>query len=361
MDTKFSKLIILSIVFIMLITACSNKQDSIDEYEENEVGEIEEIEEQDESVSLEGLALNPLTGLWIDEEVANRRPVAVMINNIKKALPQSGISEADIIYETLAEGEITRLVAVFQNLDAEKIGPVRSIRDYYFNIGFDHDSIIIHHGGSPQAYEAIKKLKPSNLNTLSGLERIMAWRDPVRRKQKGMLEHSLYTSGEKIIEGWNSVKYRFDRRSDLEPVLDFVMDEKQSIGAEAKILTVPFSNNYISEFNYDEDLKIYKKSHHKIPHIDENNNEQLSFKNIIIQYTDIRVIPGDNEGRRDVRLIGSGKGIYITNGVASEITWSKNNHNTPTVFKDGLGNRLQLNPGKTYIGIFPNYRQIEFK
>lgn len=203
---KYKGIVITLLLICMFFVACSNKGNVLIDNEKDNDEIVEEV-------SLEGLAKSPLTGLYIDEDAANRRPVAVMINNIKVALPQSGISKADLIYETLAEGEITRLVAVFQELEAEKIGPVRSIRDYYFNISFDHDAIIIHHGGSPQAFEAIRTLRPSNLNTLSGLESIVTWRDPERRRQRGMLEHSLYTSGEKILAGWNSVKYRIERLS----------------------------------------------------------------------------------------------------------------------------------------------------
>lgn len=355
-NVKNKKIIILLVLSLMIFTACT-KNNSDQEIDQDE--EVEVI--IDNPISLEGLVKSPLTGLWIDEEIAERRPAAVMINNIKVALPQSGISEADIIYETLAEGDITRLVAVFQSLESERIGPIRSIRDYYFNIAFDHDAIIIHHGGSPQAFEAIKTLKPSNLNTLSGLEAIMAWRDPVRKNQKGMLEHSLYTSGDRILAGWNSVKYRVERKENAKPFFNFVAEEKYPLGEIATEITLPFSRTYISEFVYDDELKLYKKSHHKNPHIDENNREQLSFKNIIVQYTDIKVIPGDKEGRRDIKLVGEGKGIYITNGTASTITWSKKDHYTPTVFKNEFGSELEVNMGKTYIGIFPNNKEIEIK
>ena len=353
MNIKLKRMLLLLVVFCIVLTGCSKKETNVPEINE------EVIEE--ETFSYEGLAKNPLTGLWIDEEVASRRPVAIMINNIKMALPQSGISEADVIYEVLAEGDITRLVAIFQELESEKIGPVRSIRDYYFNISFDHDAIIIHHGGSPQAFEAIKTLKPSNLNTLSGLEGIMTWRDAVRRKQKGMLEHSLYTSGDRIIAGWEKVKYKVERNKDSKPFFNFSEEEIIPLGKEATEVIIPFSKTYVSEFIYDEELNLYKKNHHKNPHIDENNNKQLEFKNIIVQFTDIRVIPGDAEGRRDVKLIGEGKGLYITNGMAKAITWSKKNYNTPTIFKDELGKELTINTGKTYIGIFPSNKEIELK
>ena len=94
----------------------STDKDVEDKSSENE----QQPEELDED-PYEGMAINPLTGLYIDEEAVTKRPFAVMISNIKAALPQSGIGQADVIYETLAEGGIPRLLALFQNFDAEKL------------------------------------------------------------------------------------------------------------------------------------------------------------------------------------------------------------------------------------------------
>ena len=358
------KKIILGILIIGLMFTIIGCSKDTETQEETPVVEIEEEVQQEEpieEVSHEGMAINPLTGLWIDEEAASRRPVAIMINNIKRALPQSGISQADVLYETLAEGDITRLVGVFQDFDAEKIGPIRSTRHYYLNLAFDHDAIFIHHGGSPQAFEAINNLKPANLNTLSYLESIMAWRDPVRSKQKGMYEHSLYTSAEGIMKGWESVGYRNEVQEDLKHKLSFADEEWTPQGQEANTVVVPFSNGYVTKFQYDSGSGVYKRYQSDQPHIDENNGQQLEFKNIIIQYTNIRLIPGDAEGRRDVELVSSGEGLYITNGSATPITWSKNGYNIPTEFKDSQGNTLKLNRGKTSISIFPSNKQIELQ
>ena len=354
---KYRKTILIALLILSIFTimACSKKVDVKDKDISIEIIEDDEEEE----ISHEGMAINPLTGLWIDEEVAKRRPVAVMINNMKLALPQSGISQADVLYETLAEGNITRLVALFQDFDAEKIGPVRSTRHYYLNIAFDHDAIFIHHGGSPQAFESIKSLKPANLNTLSSLEHIMAWRDPVRSKQKRMYEHSLYTNAEGIMKGWEKVDYRKEITEDFQHKLNFSEEEYTPQGAVANEIVIPFSNDYVTKFEYDMDTGLYKRYQSDKPHIDENNNQQLEFKNIIIQYTNIKLIPGDAEGRRDVELIGSGEGLYITNGKSVPITWNKNGYNIPTQFKDTEGNILKLNKGKTSISIFPSNKEIQ--
>lgn len=356
---NFKRVVIglMMISLIVTVLGCSKKEENDQQDLTSEV--IEEPAE--EEVSYEGLAINSLTGLWIDEEAAARRPVAIMINNIKAALPQSGISDADIMYETLAEGNITRLVAVFQDFNTEKIGPVRSTRHYYLNFAFDHDAIFVHHGGSPQAFEAIQSLKPGNLNSLSYLENMMAWRDPVRSKQRGMYEHSLYTSAEGIMKAWESVGYSWERKKDLNAKFTFAEEEWTPVGENAEIVTVPFSKDYVSSFRYDAETKLYNRFQFDQPHIDENNNEQLKVKNVIIQYANIKHIPGDTEGRRDIDLVGSGKGLYISNGKAVPITWNKSAYNVTTEYKDEEGKTLKLNKGKTWVCIFPNNKEIELQ
>jgi hypothetical protein len=113
------------ILLLTFLTACKAEEPIIPE-EETPIEIIEEETPEIEEESREGQALNPLTGLWIDEEIAQRRPVGIMINNLKPAIPQSGIDKIDVLYETLVEGGITRLFGIYQEFDYEKIGPVRS-------------------------------------------------------------------------------------------------------------------------------------------------------------------------------------------------------------------------------------------
>ena len=95
---------------------------------------------------------NPLTGEGLEEDISGQRPFAVMLNNLSKALPQLGVSQADVIYEIVAEGGITRMLAVFQDIEGVgDLGSVRSARDYYVSLACGHDAISVHAGGSPQA------------------------------------------------------------------------------------------------------------------------------------------------------------------------------------------------------------------
>ncbi|NLM14067.1 MAG: DUF3048 domain-containing protein [Epulopiscium sp.] len=352
--------IIVMLLLIFLIVGCSNKTslNTLDEETSESIEEDTSFEE--EKVSTEGKAINPLTGLWIDEEAAKRRPVAVMINNLKKALPQSGISQADIIYETLVEGEITRLMAVFQDFNAEKIGPVRSARHYYLDFALDHDAIYVHYGRSPQAEKAFKEWNVDHLEGLSYLDEVMFWRDPERYNKPGMKEHSAYTNAEKILNVWDMIGYEKEKKRDLEPVFHFVEEEIiPSKGQMAIEVILPFSSYQISEFQFDEDTNTYKRYQFGEPHIDIENYEQLTVKNIIVQFAEIYPIPKDTAGRKEVELVGKGEGLYITNGKAVPITWSKTSHRSPTSFFNEEGNVLKINKGKTWVCVFPKGKDIE--
>ena len=113
--------------------------------------------------------VNRLTGEPMDEELAAKRPIAIMVNNIKAALPQSGISEADIVYECNAEGGITRLMCIFQNPTGGRIGSVRSVRHYYASFASEYDAIFCCVGGSNAGIEKLDELGMDYLNGLKGV------------------------------------------------------------------------------------------------------------------------------------------------------------------------------------------------
>ncbi|MBN4069458.1 MAG: hypothetical protein COA82_00120 [Alkaliphilus sp.] len=372
------KVLLILLIFTLLhgIIGCKQENNSIENTEnlsstskekeiqivyDNEGEEAaNEINEQKEEKP-GGKGVNSLTGLWIDESIVSRRPVAVVINNIRKALPQSGISQAGVIYETLAEGEITRLIALFKDFNAKKIGPLRSARHYFIDFALNHDAVFVHHGVSPLAATAIKNLKPANLDSLSHLEKTLSWRDSTRRKQRGMFEHSLYTNTEKILKTWNTVGYRMNLKESYLPMFVFSEKDWTPIGSEAKKVTIHFSKVYVPEFYFDNETGLYLRNQFGKPHIDEYNGEQLSVKNIFILFTDIWTIKGDDAFRRDMNLITSGTGKYITNGRAIPITWSRKSNYSPYIFKDIDGNILEINKGKTWICIFPKNNKIEIR
>ena len=338
------RLILISVAAALLISACGNKT-------ETAVTEATEpATEAETGPDLTGLAPNPLTGLYIDEEDAERRPVAVMINNNHKCLPQSGIAEADILYETLAEGEITRILAVFQTMTGDKIGPVRSAREYYTTFALDHDAIFVHHGGSPTGYAEIRNRGVDNLDGMNGGAGF--FRDKARMNAPGMYEHSSYIESEGLAADIAKKGYETERSA--APMFTFSEEDRVFAGEEsATDVVIPFTYYQISEFKYDPEAMEYLRYQTGEPQIDEAAGETLRTKNILIQFTDIWAIPGDSEGRREMTLVGKGSGRYITNGKVTDITWEKDGLYSPTEWYDGSGKALELNKGKTWILVCP--------
>ncbi|MDR1208839.1 MAG: DUF3048 domain-containing protein [Clostridiales bacterium] len=303
---------------------------------------------------------DPLTGAFTDEASANARPYALSISNLKAALPHSGIGQASIIYETLAEWDITRFVAVFPSgFVAEKIGPIRSARAYFLRYAKDNDAVMVHHGGSSSvvgangAYEDIKLLGVENIDAMSDAYDTF-WRDPVRARQKGMLEHSSYTNAERIK--WTAGKKGFVRDRAVPGMFDFYGEFTQPPGGRTAVSLKPMFSDYVKAY-FEYDGGVYKRFEFGAPQIDDQTGEQLSVTNILIQFTDVYVLRGDPEGRREVRLTGGGEGYWLSGGYICDIEWHKDDYATPTVWTRD-GEPLKLNVGKTWVCVLDSETEI---
>ncbi|MDR1541646.1 MAG: DUF3048 domain-containing protein [Clostridiales bacterium] len=302
---------------------------------------------------------DPLTGLLVEEERAASRPMAIVINNHNKALPQSGIGQAAICYEVLAEGNITRIVAIFHGADAQKIGPVRSARHYFIDFAFDYDCIFIHHGGSYQAYDALADWGIASLDAMT-LPGATFWRDPERVNVPGMFEHSSYTGSDLLKEAAISKGIR--TQISQEKNIGFEFFEKSALlpgSKPAAKIEVPFDSGYEAGFLYDAAKGVYLKTHSGAPHMDDASKEQLSVENVVIQRTSIYLIPGDEAGRREVKTIGEGTGLLATRGGYAPISWRKDSHSSPTRFFFEDGSEMRMNKGKTWICVISNELEIE--
>lgn len=320
--------------------------------------EEEENEPEEEILSPHhDMAISHLTGHYISIDAYNRRPFAVVFNNETRALPQSGLMQADIIYEVLAEGATTRIVAIFQSTEAERIGPIRSTRHYFSDFAMNHDAVLIHHGGSPQAYTSIRNL---GLDHVDGMryDGTVFWRDPVRRAERG-LENSSYTSTENILAHAEDADIRLDISEEF-AMFSFFEEPTTPSGAEAStFISVPFVASNVAEFRFCEDTNLYYKYKFGNPQLDEETGEQLSVTNILVQITTITGIPGDTEGRRNVTLVGSGEGYLITNGSHIPIRWEKESREAPTQWFFEDGSPLTINIGRTWICVTSNNPTFE--
>ncbi|MDA8235986.1 MAG: DUF3048 domain-containing protein [Clostridia bacterium] len=287
------------------------------------------------------LAANPLTGLKVKVGNLERRPLAVMIENHPEARPQDGLAQADLVYEMLSEGAITRFMAIYYGNDVEKIGPVRSARPYFIDRAFDYDAVYAYSGGSEEAKTNIKRFKVAALDEFANAKTY--WRSKNRRKP-----HNLYTSTAKL---WARASQKGYNREGNVPAFDFLQEgEELPGGIPAGAVTIKYPIGFsIVEYTYDENKGYYLRKTGGKLHLDRATGEQLAARNIIIQQVNTKVI--DREGRREMEMVGSGKATLITGKRAYEATWQKDSRRGTTSFYLKNGEPIKLKPGRTWIQV----------
>ena len=306
---------------------------------------------------------NPLTGEPMEPEYENRRPVAVMLNNLKAAQPQLGVSLADIIYEVPAEGGITRMLGVYQSLEGVgNLGSVRSARSYYLELALGLDALYVHAGGSPGAYRDIPAWGVDNMDGVrGGPDAEIFWRDAERRRTKGY-EHSLLTSGEKIQAYLDEGHYPVEHEKGYVYPQAFVPDGTPAGGSPAERVEVRFSAYKTGTFDYDAGTGKYLVGQYGGDYVDGNTGERVAVTNLLVLETGISVISGDAEGRLNVRLTGEGEGTYFCGGKSIPIRWSKADRNSPFVYTMEDGRLLALGQGNSYVCIIsPRTSQLVFE
>lgn len=295
--------------------------------------------------------VNPLTGMPTDVDFSGKRPYAVMLNNIRVATPQAGISKADIIYECLVEGGITRFMGVFQTLDEVPVlGSVRSARPCYVDIAQGLDAIYIHAGGSPDAYTQMKNRSITHIDGVNGTGETF-YRDAWRRQNMGS-EHSLMLDSTKIPAYIEKNKLRTDYTEGYEPNMTFA-DEAAPSERSAKKVTFTFSTLKTTTAEYDEESGLYKLSQYKGAMTDSVDGSQVAVRNVIGIYTYVGLIAGDEAGRLKITLSGSGSGYFACDGCYTEINWKKASNSDQFEFTLADGTPITFGRGSTYIAVLP--------
>lgn len=282
----------------------------------------------------------------------NDRPFAVMIDNHSDAWPQAGLKDAYMIYEIIAEGGETRLMALFKGVDVKKIGPVRSARHYFIDYAMENDAIYIHFGQSPQAQSDIKKF---SINDINGIEEdgTTFWR--VKDK---VAPHNAVTSTKKLIESAKSKKYK--TTSSEKSVLNYVADEVNlEEGQKANTVTIPHSDIQTVKYVYDKENKVYKRYARNKEQKDWDTKSTITTKNIIITFcNNYDLNDAENKGRQGLNNIGTFDGYYITNGKAIKIKCIKNSRTEKTTYQDLDGKKINVNDGNTFVNICPKDAKV---
>lgn len=295
-----------------------------------------------------------LTGEWIPEEEADARPFAVIFNNIKVASPQSGIGEADILYEALTEGGITRFLGICGNVETDRLGSVRSARHYFVSFAQEYDAMFIHYGKTTYATKKIKATGIDDVDGTGGSGASTFYRDSSIKAP-----HNAFTSKELLDKTVEKLKLETKHAQGYQGTLKFQEeDTAPNAGGtvqNAEKVTLGFSSYTSPYFEYHKEDGLYYRFQFGKEHVDYNTKEQLAFKNLLIQF--VKEWDIDKNGYQTMELDGgSGSGYFITNGAAVPITWKKQSQDEITRYYHADGTEISLNPGKTYIAVFPDSR-----
>jgi len=308
-------------------------------------------------------SFNPLTGLPLDEARTRDRPLAVSLSNVPEALPMNGVSEADIIYEVLVEGGLTRMLALFQDtMYVPKIGSIRSARHYTADIAHSYNAIFVTAGGSPQAYREVRAEGVTHLDEVGGTRREIFQRDrnrvPGRRFES---LHSVVITGDRVRRWFPQYDFELQHDRNYELGLVFVEDGTPERGSIANDVVVNFSSGKSTTFKYSSSENAYHmRQFNNTEFVDANNNKKPAFTNILILHTRVTGIANDGSGRRNVETVGEGEGYFVNGGRYIEIDWFREDKEAPFVYTLKNGSILELGAGKTYICIIPTNMTATF-
>ncbi|MDO4805287.1 MAG: DUF3048 domain-containing protein [Lachnospiraceae bacterium] len=299
----------------------------------------------------EGMIKSELTGEYIPESYKNKRPMAFMIDNVSDALPQSGISKAKMYFEAPVETNLTRMMAVFEDYsDLPRIGPLRSCRDYFLSMAAGLDELYVHYG---QAAYALPYLESDDVDNISGL----AWyTDQVFYRDNSFhsAPHNAYASTDGLLRGIDTCGYRTEHYEGYKQQYKFHwvgIESRFPSGQEASFVGLGYPYNH-PKFYYQPDTGLYLREQYGGPHIDVENGEQIAVKNIIIEFQNYANYQESLYLHFDTTAGGRGK--YVTNGKAVDITWERPSFYEPVVYRTLDGKELKLNPGKTFVCLVQN-------
>lgn len=296
-------------------------------------------------------------GVLVANSEANREPVGIMIENaaFSGVRPQFGLSEADIIYEVVVEGGITRFLAIYTNPQLPKvIGPVRSARPTYLEFISEYDGLYGHAGGSPDALAAIEGLGIKDLSALGADSRFF-YRDDSRTAP-----HNLFTRNDLV-----TFALRDKNLSNTEPKYkswEFKDDNSpEEAPSEEKYVHIDFGSGplYEVKYVYNYDYNTYDRFNGGEKQTDSNNGNTLQARNVIVQIVPEAIPAGDN-GRVNFSVTGEGDVYIARDGEVIKGRWKKPDRLSRTEYFDSEGKAIELNRGTIWVEILPVTGKIEY-
>ncbi len=329
-----TKQLLTALALASLLVGCSDKEDV-----EGEKGE--------ESIPVTEEVLLPYVTPFTGEGVVNKvtsRPIIATINNHPAARPQSGIASADVIYEMLAEGDVTRFLALYQSEIPDSIGPIRSARDYFIELAAGLDAFYIAHGYSPEAQQLLANGVVDNVNGMQ-YDGIL-----FERSSDRVAPHNSYFPGENLEVAAEKVSASLLYQKKVSYTY-YNEDENVKIGTEAGSVAITYSHNdsFNSLYTYDENSDAYTRQSGNDVTIDELTNQPIEISNVLFFEMKHSVI--DSEGRREIDLTSGGTAFVFQNGIMREVRWENIDGVLKALEEDG--SEVKLVPGKTWVHFVP--------
>ncbi|WP_433746848.1 DUF3048 domain-containing protein [Falsibacillus pallidus] len=340
----WKKVLCLAAAAAISLSGCSSKSEPTASKKPQTVDQNKENQsDQGKSGQKEEYAYHfPLTGIGTNEE-PGKRAVAVMINNFPAARPQSGLQKADVTYELLAEGDITRFLSIFQSEIPKKVGPVRSARDYFIELAKGYDSLYIAHGYSPEARQMLSSGYIDNINGIQYDGTLF------KRASFRKAPHNSYITFANIEKGADKLGYDMDQLPDPLPFMTKKEADKLT-GDPAKEVMITYShgNAFHVMYEYDEAKKKYMRYSDGELTADLDTKEPVQLDNIFIVETDHKVV--DNKGRRDINLTSGGNAYLLQKGMVKKVQWQNVDGR---ILPYENGEPLKFVQGKTWINFVP--------
>lgn len=364
---KYKKILLAVGVMAMLFQVTGCKKEEAPKSEDTPKKKVEQQAEQtkEESQTVQGAEVtqkevpanqNLLTGVGdLSEGAIGKRPVAVMVNNVQKAMPQYGVSQADLIFEIPVEGDATRFMALYGDYTkVPQVCPIRSCRYYFPALSQGFDAFYVNWGIDDTIADYLQALDLDQIEGITNTGGLFG-RDQEKLGQGYAVEHTGFFDGTRLVSYIESKGLRTDLKEEKKGAAFLFngMDEQlKPEGSDCTQVDVQFGAQS-STFTYDAEKKVYLKQINGTPQTDAKTGEQLAFTNVLVLETEISV--RDEVGHKQIDWDGgaNAKGYYISNGGVQEIRWSKDENNEESYlrFYDLNGNEIKINRGKSYIAL----------
>ena len=292
----------------------------------------------------------------ISEKASQRHPIAVMIDDLSAARPQSGLQSASIVWHAPAEGGIPRYMAIFADTLPEDVGPVRSSRQYYIAWAAEWKAVYVHAGGSPQALATLRE-KGRGQYVYNADE--FRYNRYFRRIPERFAPHNLYSNLVNLRKlsaavgakpGPMEAKWKFAPDAPL---------EERPVGGS---ITVSYPANTIT-YKYNREANTYRRSVSvEGTQHDASNGKRIAPKNVIVMLMDFHPLnDGSHKNRQEAQFIGEGRAFVFTNGKRIKGTWQKNKITGPTRFFDADGKPVTLTVGQTFVQVLDLGSTVTYK